>query len=224
MPELAIDTASLDASVAVVEGDRVLAEHRWRVAENYSRELLAGVTEALRLAGVPVEAVTAIAVDVGPGGYSGVRTGVATAQGMAVALGIPLAGVSRLEADALPHLGAGRPVVAVHDAGGNGLAWAAYDVPSAPGAPPTVLVAPRLDPLEELANRAPCDALWCGELPDALRAALDGVPHNIAPHEANRRSAADLVRLARAHNANGDPAAVDVVYLRPPPITRSTAR
>ena len=44
-----------------------------------------------------------------------------------------------------------------------------------------------------------------------------------APPESNRRSAADLVRLARLHDAYTDPAEVDVVYLRPPPITAPRA-
>ena len=106
--ELGIDSASNEAAVALLDGDELLAERRWAVETNYSRELLGGIDAALGEAGVARGELAAIAVDAGPGGYSGLRSGVATAQGLAFALGIPLAGVSRLEAAAFPHLG-GRP-------------------------------------------------------------------------------------------------------------------
>ena len=124
--ELGIDSASNEAAVALLDGDELLAERRWTVETNYSRELLGGIDAALAEADVARGELTAIAVDAGPGGYSGLRSGVATAQGLAFALGIPLAGVSRLEAAAFPHLGGDRPVVATHQAGGGRIAWAAY--------------------------------------------------------------------------------------------------
>ena len=223
--ELGIDSASSEAAVAVLDGDRVLVERRWTVETNYSRELLGGIDAALREAGVARDALAAIAVDAGPGGYSGLRTGVATAQGLALALEIPLAGVSRLETAAFPHLRGGAPVVAVHEAGGGRLAWAAYEAGSPAPIAPIELEAPRLDEPAECLRLAPEGARWCGELSDELLAALEdaGVGATV-PVEANARSAADLVRLARLHEAYGDPALVDVVYLRPPPITRPAAR
>ena len=219
--ELGIDSASAEAAVALLAGGELLAERRWTVETNYSRELLAGVDAALREAGAARGDLAAIAVAAGPGGYTGLRVGVAAAQGMALALGAPLAGVSRLEAAAFPHLGGGAPVVAVHEAGGGRLAWAAYA--AAPGAPPAAVEAPRLDEPEACLRAAPRGARWCGELGPELRAALGGAGGAAVPDAANRRSAADLVRLARLHGAYGDPALVDAVYLRPPPITRPAA-
>ena len=222
-PELALDTASTDAVLGVVDGDAVLAERRWTVDTNYSRELLAGIDAVLRDAAVSRDDLAAIVVDAGPGGYGGLRSGVATAQGLAFALDVPLAGVSRLELAAFPHLDRARPVVAVHDAGGNRVAWAAYL--AAAGAP-AVLVEPRLESIDDCVRDAPAGALWCGEVTAELAAARDAArtgDADVAPDD-NVRRAADLVRLARLHEAYGDPALVDVVYLRPPPITRSTRR
>jgi tRNA threonylcarbamoyladenosine biosynthesis protein TsaB len=220
--ELGIDTASQDLAVAVVEGERVLVERRWRLEATASQELLAGIEAALAEAGVAREAIEAIAVNVGPGAYTALRTGVATAQGMALALGVPLAGVGRLEADAFPHLAPGVPVIAVHDAGRSGIAWAAYVPCDAPeSGPPEPLTLPRLDQPEECARVAPARALWCGEVTDVLRAARDAagrVGDTDVPEVEDVRHAADLVRLARLHGAYGDPAAVDVLYLRPPAI------
>ena len=226
-PELALDTASTAAVLGVVDGDAVLAERRWTVDTNYSRELLAGIDAVLRDAGVSRGDLAAIVVDAGPGGYGGLRSGVATAQGLAFALDVPLAGVSRLELAAFPHLDRARPVVAVHDAGGNRVAWAAY---LATAGPPAVLAEPRLESIDECVRDAPAGALWCGEVTAELAAARNAA-RNAAragdadvPPDDNVRRAADLVRLARLHEAYGDPALVDVVYLRPPPITRSARR
>jgi tRNA threonylcarbamoyl adenosine modification protein YeaZ len=227
MVELGIDTASDMLAVALVEGERVLAERRWHVETTTSQELLAGIEGILNNADVGREAVTAIAVDIGPGGYTGLRTGVATAQGLALGLGVPLAGVGRLEADAFPHLTPGVPVIAVHDAGRSGLAWAAYVPCDAPDSgPPEPMSLPRLDTAEECARLAPAHAIWCGELSEQLRAAraaLGRAGDTDASASENVRSAADLVRLARLHRAYGDPALVDVLYLRPPSIGAGTA-
>ena len=217
--ELGVDTASLDAAVAVLDGEEVLVERRWTVETNYSRELLAGLDAALREAGAARADLAAIAVDAGPGGYGGLRSGVATAQGLALALDIPLAGISRLEAAAFPHLGRGRPVVAVHDPGGSRVAWAAY---AAGAGAPAMLSEPRIQDVADCVRSAPPTSLWCGDVTPELREAREAArgDDEDVPAAANVRRAADLVRLARLHDAYGDPAGVDVVYLRPPPITR----
>ena len=222
-PQLVIDSASTDAVLGVVDGDAVRAERRWTVDTNYSRELLAGIDAVLRDADASRDDLAAVVVDAGPGGYGGLRSGVATAQGLAFALDVPLAGVSRLELAAFPHLDRARPVVAVHYAGGNRVAWAAY---LATAGAPAVLVEPRLETVEDCVREAPAGALWCGEVTPELAAARDAARTGDAdvPPDDNVRRAADLVRLARLHEAYGDPALVDVVYLRPPPITRSTRR
>ena len=220
-PVLAIDSASNDAAVAVTAADgEPLAERRWRVAANYSRELLAGVDAALREAGAARGDIAAVAVCAGPGGYSGLRAGVATAQGLALGLGVPLAGVSRLEAAAFPHLGAGAPVVAVHAAGGGRLAWAAYAAGEGADAPPAAVEAPRLDEPEACLRAAPRGALWCGDIDADLRAAAEASGGRIAADGANVRRAADLVRLATLRGAWGDPELVEAIYLRSPPIAR----
>lgn len=236
MPQLGIDTASDDASVAILDGDRVLAERHWHIDTTASRELLANIEAVLREAGVARAALTDVAVDVGPGGYGSLRTGVATAQGIALALNIPLAAVDRLEVQAFPHLEPDDTVIAVHEAGAGQLAWAAYTacilLDSGQAAPPEVLIATRLDTAADCLRLAPTPARWCGDLAavravrDTLSragaATSDAVPRQRGDIDvsdvANTRSAADVVRLARLHRAFGDPAIVDVTYLRAPHI------
>lgn len=227
-PILAIDTAASDASLALEVDGRLIAEHRWHVESTVSRELLAAVDRVLAEAGVERSGLAALAVCAGPGGYNGLRAGIATAQGIALALDVPLAAVSRLEAEAASALAAcevARPIVAVHDTGRAGVAWAAYACPAL-GAPPEQLVAPAVTSVEECVARAPAGAVWCGELPPALaeaRIAAGRRGDEDAPPPDRSRAAA-LLEVARKRDAYDDPAAADAIYLRPPPITKPTPR
>jgi tRNA threonylcarbamoyladenosine biosynthesis protein TsaB len=85
----------------------------------HATRLLALIEEALARAGGGWDAVTRLAVGVGPGGFTGLRHGIATARALAQALDLPLAGVSSLEAlaaGAHERLGGERPLLAVIDA------------------------------------------------------------------------------------------------------------
>ena len=96
---LAFDTATPAATAALVRDGEVLGERRSRAAA-----VLAEADELLRAAGLAPRDVDALAVGVGPGSFTGVRIGLAVARGIALALDIPVAGVSTLEA-----LAAGAP-------------------------------------------------------------------------------------------------------------------
>jgi tRNA threonylcarbamoyladenosine biosynthesis protein TsaB len=90
-------------------------------------ETLAPALEALTaLAGCPLSAVDLVAVDAGPGLFTGLRVGVATAKALAAALGVPVAAGCSLDILAAPHRHCGRPVVSVVDARRSEVFWAAY--------------------------------------------------------------------------------------------------
>lgn len=91
-------------------------------------ETLAPAIEALTtIARCPLGRVELIAVDAGPGLFTGLRVGVATAKALASALGRPMAVGSSLDLLARPHAHAGRPVVSVVDARRAEVFWAAYE-------------------------------------------------------------------------------------------------
>jgi tRNA threonylcarbamoyladenosine biosynthesis protein TsaB len=224
--DLGIDTASDDVSIALLdEPGQVTASRAWRVQGTVALELLGGIDALLTETGVERTQIARIAVNVGPGQYGPIRTGIATAQGLALALDASLAGIGRLEADAwaLFDSGVGGNVVAVHDAGRAGVAWAAYRAADSGALHETV--PPRIDAAEVAAREAPRPATWCGEQPAALAAARDveGQSGDTVTEAAMPRAVA-LVRLARLRNAFGDPSTVDALYLRPPSITRPKPR
>jgi tRNA threonylcarbamoyladenosine biosynthesis protein TsaB len=90
---LAFDTATDVATSALVSDGEVLGERTSRAVS-----LLEDVDALLRQAGARTADVDALAVGIGPGSFTGVRVGLATARGLALALGVPVAGVSTLDA------------------------------------------------------------------------------------------------------------------------------
>lgn len=95
---LAIDTASRTCSVAVCRDDRVMAEMIDGSGETHSRHLMHLVDRVLAMSTGDLKAIDAIAVNRGPGSFTGVRIGISTAKGLAAAADKPLLGVSGLAA------------------------------------------------------------------------------------------------------------------------------
>ncbi len=217
--ELSIDTASEIASVALSREGVLEAEVTWRCRRNHTAELLPTIEWLLAQAGASKEELTAVFACTGPGMYTGLRVGVSTAQGLAYALKLPVAGIGRLELDAYQHAAFPGRIVAVHRAGRGELAWAAYR-----SRPWRQVAAPGLDWPAEVVRRARGRSLFCGEVDEDLGAAIaEGLGDKavIAGAAASVRRAASLAELGQRRLAEGegqDPAALRVVYLRPPAI------
>jgi tRNA threonylcarbamoyladenosine biosynthesis protein TsaB len=120
---LGIDTATPSTAAAVWAPDGRACERRDDPAPGerpaHASRLLALVEAALSGAGAGWEEIERIAVGVGPGGFTGLRHGIATARALAQGRGLPLAGVSSLEAlarGAAAEAGGDRAVLAVIDA------------------------------------------------------------------------------------------------------------
>ncbi len=111
---LAFDTATDRATSALVDDGEVLGERVSRAST-----LLADVDALLRQAGAQPRDVTHLAVGIGPGSFTGIRIGLAAARGLVLALDVPAAGVSTLDAlaagapDAIPVIDAKRREVFV---------------------------------------------------------------------------------------------------------------
>jgi len=123
---LAVDTATPAVSVALLSGAAVLAESSAVDARRHGELLAPAIEQALRSAAARSMDLTAIAVGLGPGPYTGLRVGVVTAAAISHALGVPAYGVCSLDVIAADAERGAEFVVAT-DARRREIYWAAYD-------------------------------------------------------------------------------------------------
>ena len=215
---LSIDTASDLASIALSRDGEVVAENAWQCRRNHTVELLPAIDRLLNDKGVAKGDLTAVFVSTGPGMYTGLRVGIAIAKGLARALGLPMAGVGRLELDAYPHREFDGQVVAVHRAGRGDIAWAAYA-----NKPWREITPPRLSRPEELAAEILGPTLVTGEVDEALREAIAARAEFASLDRRGRAPALAVLGHQRlAAGKDDEPALLKPIYLRPPAIGPQT--
>lgn len=108
---LAMETATIFGSIALVAGNKCLAEFSLQTGETHSRRLLAGVDWVLRETGLNWSMIDAVAVSLGPGSFTGLRIGLATAKGLAMAAGVKLIGIGTLDGLAAQLFALGRILI-----------------------------------------------------------------------------------------------------------------
>lgn len=113
---LAIDTSSLVLSCALAEKDRLVAEWTVQKRLTHSEQLLPHIDEMMKEAGVDKKDITGIAVSIGPGSFTGLRIGLATAKMAAYIWNVPIVGVDTLEALAWNMAGSETFVLPLMDA------------------------------------------------------------------------------------------------------------
>ncbi|MFF5934266.1 tRNA (adenosine(37)-N6)-threonylcarbamoyltransferase complex dimerization subunit type 1 TsaB [Streptomyces sp. NPDC012508] len=123
---LAMDTATPAVTVALHDGDSVVAESRQVDARRHGELLLPAVDRVLKEAGLKLDAVTGLVVGVGPGPYTGLRVGLVTASTFASVLGVPVHGLCTLDGLAYAS-GIEEPFVVATDARRKEVYWARYE-------------------------------------------------------------------------------------------------
>lgn len=119
MKILALDSSGLVASVAVVEDDTLLAEYTVNYKKTHSQTLLPMLSEAAKMIELDLKTVDAIAVAGGPGSFTGLRIGSATAKGLGLALNKPLVHIPTVDALAYNLFGSNKYICPLMDARRN---------------------------------------------------------------------------------------------------------
>jgi tRNA threonylcarbamoyladenosine biosynthesis protein TsaB len=193
---LAFDTATDVATSALVDDGEVLGERCSRAAT-----VLEDLDALLRQASAQTRDIDGLAVGTGPGSFTGVRVGLATARGLALALGVPVAGVSTLDAiaagapGAIPVIDARRREIFVLQSGPRVLA-------------PEEL---ELDP----------GALCVGNGAVRYRAVLEAAGAEVPPDGDERHLPRARFHAKLAHDF-GPAEAVEPLYLRVPDADKTT--
>jgi tRNA threonylcarbamoyl adenosine modification protein YeaZ len=196
-PILLIDTATTHAVIALGAITGALSEQRsWLAGYRHGEELLARIDGLLADRGVATADLGAIAVGTGPGAFTGLRVGIATAKGLAHALGLPIVGVASgialLDAAQVAGPDAGR-LVLLQPAGPNDRVLTRRGEPPAilqGGTDPDLRTGERLVAVD-LAGRADAGAVALGD------AAVEGLAAAMLTRAAERLAAGDADDLAR---------------------------
>ena len=223
MSILAIDTASSVSSVAVASEGKLQAEVTVEAGRTHSETLLSHIEGALSFAGVERSALTGVAVSIGPGSFTGLRIGLATAKAIAYGLGIPLVGVSTLAALALAVPVPDVHTLALMDAQkGNAYAGLYEWRDGSLHEVRPVRVAPLAEAIAEAADMGK-PVLLTGELVLKKRARLRNLPDNVtlAPAHLLTARASYVAWLGIARLAAGE--RDDLMTLEPFYIRRSEA-
>ena len=150
---LGFDTATPAVSVALHDGERVIAGASALDARRHSELLMPMIAKVMADAGVARGDLTAVAVGVGPGPYTGLRVGVVTARVLGSVLGLPVSGMCSLDmiaASAAPAA-VGREFLVATDARRKEVYWARYDAAGCRVAGPHVGQASAIPESAELA-------------------------------------------------------------------------
>jgi len=216
---LAIDTTSPRGSVAVAGPEGILAEARLVTTKGHSRWLLLAVEALLRGLGVEAGAVDVFAVTIGPGSFTGLRVGLGSVQGLALASGRPCVGLPTLDVLAGAVAGASGTVVALVDAFRGEVYSGVYDAAG-------LLLRPRgVGPLAAVLEGLPAGAAFVGEAAldhrDAIRGAVRDAVFPATPRFLAAPLATAALRLAVA-GATVPASGLRPLYLRdagvhPPP-------
>ncbi len=225
--QLAIDTSTDIASIALVRDSQVLAELTWHSGQNHTTELLPNLSHLLNKTNTNLQSITCIFVAKGPGSFSGLRVGISTAKGLAFSLGIPIIGISTLSAAAYQHAEAGLPVCPIFNAGRGEIATATYQMKSKQW---HQLAAEHITTPEALFSQITTRTIFCGEFMPNIGPQLQRALKRkaiISTPAARLRRASYLAELGQRRLVSGDydnPATLQPIYLRRPPITERKRR
>lgn len=211
MKILAIDSSGLVAGVAVVEDDVLLAEYTTNYKKTHSQTLLPMLDELRNMIELDLDTVDAIAIASGPGSFTGLRIGSATAKGLGLALDKPLVEVPTLEGLAWNLWGSSQIVCPLMDARRNQVYTAAYEfVLQGEGYKlQTVIPQQPVDIVEmlERLNELDREVVFLGDgVPVYLNLIRENikVPYSLAPASSNRQRAACIAALGAVYFAAGE--------------------
>lgn len=241
MKLIGIDSSGLVASVAIMEDNKLVAEYTVNNKKTHSQTLLPMLEEIVKNTGLDMNEIDAIAIAAGPGSFTGLRIGAATAKGLGLALKKPIVPVSTVDALAYNMYGTDALVCPIMDARRNQVYTGIYEFvdknPTTDTADETTGNADSLNktyrlnvmkeacavPIEEIAeevNKAGREVIFLGDgvpvFAEQLQTLMK-VPYSFAPAHLALQKAGCVAGLGMEKYADGifeDAAAHSPEYLR----------
>ena len=222
-PILALDSSGAACSAALFHEGEVLACRQERMAQGHAQALIPMLRAVMQEARVKFEGLQAIAVTRGPGSFTGVRLGLATARGLGTATGLPVLGVSSLAvlaAQVLPEEREGRDVLCAIYSKRSDIYVQQFDAMRNPRGP-----ARAVDPTDLSAEPTGLPLVLVGSAASSLHSYLMNQRWNVILSEAPTEidvtvlaAIADTISTSSASDWPPDP-----IYLRSPSVTVPSA-
>lgn len=216
---LAIDTATRWTGLALHDGTAVCAEYGWRANNTQTMELAPTVQHLLKQIGVAPDQLSAIAVALGPGSYTGLRIGLGFAKGWSLAHNTPIVGIPTMDIMAASLGHAAGTLVVITEAGRTRVNAGTYQWEKGKGW--QMQGQPTIETWDELIARLAYPTILVGEISGEARAQVkqSGKRLLVAPPADNARRAGYLAELGWQKVRNGrldDPRTLTPLYLKEP--------
>lgn len=212
---LAIDTSTRLMGLALYNGERVVWESSWTSNFHHTVELAPAVARALTQTGTALQDLEGLAVALGPGSFTSLRTGLAFVKGLAIAQNIPVIGIHTLDFLARAQVPAEIPMAAVVEAGRKRLAvgWYHYESDKWTRHGEYELYTPAA-----FAKKIKSPTIVCGEMSEDDRRVIGRKWKNvrlISPVQGHRRPAflAEMAWERLQNNDSDDPVSMSPIYI-----------
>lgn len=226
MKILAIEASASVAGAAILEDGLLIGEYETNFKKTHSQTLLPMIDELVRMTGTDKSSLDAIAITAGPGSFTGLRIGAATAKGIALALDIPVLPISTLDSLAYNLCGTDALVCPIMDARRGQVYTGIYEEQEGH----VVVMAPTACGITELLerlNKTGRKVLFLGDGVPVYRGTIDetlSVDHAYVPAHLSMQRAATTAALAwRLHEAQGEACLVNADDFRPEYLRKSQA-
>lgn len=210
MKLLALDSSGLVASVAIMEDDTLVAEYTMNYKKTHSQTLLPMLDEVRRMTELDLSTIDAIAVAAGPGSFTGLRIGSATAKGLGLAMNVPIIPVPTVDALAFNLYGSASLICPLMDARRNQVYTGLYDFLKKENTYDLHCLHPQcaadIHDIATEINTLGRDTIFLGDGVAVYQSALEEiltVPHSCAPASCNRQRAACVAALGARLYAAG---------------------
>ncbi len=226
MKILAIEASGLTAGCAVAEDEKLIGEYNLQYQKTHSQTLIPMLEEMKRALELDLSSIDAIAVTKGPGSFTGLRIGAATAKGIALALDRPILPLSTLESLAFNAYGTNKLVCPIMDARRQQVYTGIYREEEQPECLREPCAVGIEELLEDLSGRGE-SVLFVGDGVPVYRALITekaGVPVSFAPaHMLTQRAGTTAVLASLRFEKEGEACLVSADDFRPEYLRKSQA-
>ncbi len=206
MKILVLESSGLVASVAVVSEERLIGEYTTNFKKTHSQTLLPMMDAILQMLGISMSEIDAIAVSGGPGSFTGLRIGSATAKGLGLALNIPIVSVPTVDAIAYNLYGTDAVICPLMDARRNQTYTGLYTFSAGEFQCLSSQKAVAITEIIEEINVLGRPVIFLGDGVPVFKNAIEAgchVPYSYAPVHLNQQRAGALGALALQYYKEG---------------------